>query len=283
MGSTALQIDGARGSPIYSSYSLETKRILMPRLIAIILGSFSAYYLWTLWPAPIPTISTWIIVTTLVDAPYNASNHRKFKQLYSERAKNAELLSRELRDIRVQFDKLNQFSRGLEDELTRRDAIGAPEARKLLDEQRRALAIQESAMKETMKAIDKQNQMMIRNQELLDGIRQSQRFETEKWNQMKEMIEVLMDGHARRNENTRAQAMEDARRVNQEVIENNRSVQGMLSDLLSDIARLPRHQTISVADSVMVSDSNKKGTITLPDLPQNIADSWVRALEEDMR
>ena len=125
--------------------------------------------------------------------------------------------------------------------------------------------------------------MMIRNQELLDGIRQSQRFETEKWNQMKEMIEVLMDGHARRNENTRAQAMEDARRVNQEVIENNRSVQGMLSDLLSDIARLPRHQTISVADSVMVSDSNKKGTITLPDLPKNIADSWVRALEEDMQ
>ena len=169
----------------------------------------------------------------------------------------------------------------MEDELTRRDAIGAPEARKLLDEQRRALAIQESAMKETMKAIDKQNQMMIRNQEILDGIRQSQRFETEKWNQMKEMIEVLMDGHARRNENTRAQAMEDARRVNQEVIENNRSVQGMLSDLLSDIARLPRHQTISVADSVMVSDS--KGTITLPDLPTNIADSWVRALEEDMQ
>ena len=49
-------------------------------------------------------------------------------------------------------------------------------------------------MKETMSAIDKQNQMMIRNQELLDGIRQSQRFETEKWNQMKEMIEVFL-GH----------------------------------------------------------------------------------------
>ena len=43
---------------------------------------------------------------------------------------------------------------------------------------------------------------------------------------------------------------------------------------------------LSVRDflsSVMVSDSNKKGTITLPDLPKNIADSWVRALEEDMQ
>ena len=282
MDSTALQINGPRGFPIYSSYSLETKRILMPRLIAIILGSLSAYYVWILWPAPIPTISTWIIVMILIDAPYNASNHRKFKQLYSERSKNVDFLSRELKEIQIQYDKLNQFSIGLEDELTRRDAIGAPEARKLLDEQRRALAIQESAMKETMSAIDKQNQMMIRNQELLDGIRQSQRFETEKWNQMKEMIEVLMNGQNQRNENTRARVIEESRRVNQEVIENNRSVQGMLSDLLSDIARLPRHQTISVADSVMVSDSDKRGTITLPDLPKNIADTWLRALEEDM-
>ena len=255
----------------------------MPRLIAITLGFFSAYYVWTLWPAPIPTISTWIIVMTLVDAPYNASNHRKFKQLCLERAKNVEELSRQLRDIRIHFEKLNQFSTSLEEELARRDAIGAPEARKLLDEQRRALAIQEGAMKETMRAIDKQNQMMIKNQELLDGIRQSQNYETERWNQMMTMIEVLMDGQARRSENTRAQAMEDARRVNQEVIENNRSVQGMLSNLLSDIARLPRHQTISVADSVMVSDTNKEDSITLPDLPRNIADSWVRALEEDMQ
>lgn len=255
----------------------------MPRLIAVILGSASAYYLWTLWPALIPTISTWIIVMTLIDAPHNASNHRKFKRLYSERTRNVEHLSQELKDIQVKFDKLNQFSIALEDELARRDAIGAPEARKLLDEQRRALAIQESAMKETMNAIDKQNLMMIRNQELLDGIRQSQSFETEKWNQMKEMIEVLMNGQNQRNENTRARVIEDARRVNQEVIENNRSVQGMLSDLLSDIARLPRHQTISVADSVMVSDSNKKGTIALPDLPTDIADTWLRALEEDMQ
>ena len=99
---------------------------------------------------------------------------------------------------------------------------------------------------------------------------------------MKEMIEVLMNGQNQRNENTRARVIEESRRVNQEVIENNRSVQGMLSDLLSDIARLPRHQTISVADSVMVSDSDKRGTITLPDLPKNIADTWLRALEEDM-
>jgi len=255
----------------------------MPRSIAIILGLSAAYYLWSLWPAPIPTLTTGIIVMILVDAPYNASNHKRYKNLCLERTKNVRQLSHELRDARKHLDQLNQFSIGLEDELARRDAIGAPEARKLLDEQRRALAIQEGAMKETMKAIDKQNQMMVKNQELLDGIRQSQGFETERWNQMMAMIEVLMNGQARRSENTRAQAMEDARRVNQEVIENNRSVQGMLSNLLSDIARLPRHQTISVADSVLVSDSKNKDSITLPNLPKNIADSWVRALEEDMQ
>ena len=56
----------------------------------------------------------------------------------------------------------------------------------------------------------------------------------------------------------------------------------MLRDLLTDLAKLPRHQTISVADSVLVSNS-KKESIALPDLPMNVSDSWVRALEEDMQ
>ncbi len=248
----------------------------MPRLIAMILGFFSAYYIWTLWPAPIPVISTWIIVMTLVDAPYNASNHRRFKKLSIDQSKNLSKLSKELRDIRHRFEHLDHFAKGMENELERRDAIGAPEARKLLDEQRRALAIQAGAMKETMIALDNQNQM-------LDGIREAQNYENERWNQIMGMIDLLMEGQARRTENTRARVMEDVQRVNREAMENNRSVQGMLTDLLSDLARLPRHQTISVADSVMVSDSNKDGLITLPSLPRNVADTWVRALEEDMQ
>jgi hypothetical protein len=255
----------------------------MPRSIAIVTGFFSAYYLWRLWPAPAPTIITGLILMILVDAPYNASNHKRYKKLSIERSNNIEKLSDELRKIRIQFSKLNEFATDMEDELQRRDAIGAPEARKLLDEQRRALAIQSGAIKETMNALDKQNEMMIQNKELLDGIKQAQGYENERWNQMMSMIDLLMDNQARRTENTRARVMEDARKVNQEVMENSRSVQGMLSDLLSDIARLPRQQTISVADSVMISDTEGEKSIQLPNLPINIADSWVRALEEDMK
>jgi len=212
----------------------------------------------------------------LVDAPYNASNHRRYKKLSIDQSKNLSKLSNELRDIRKRFNHLDHFAKGMENELERRDAIGAPEARKLLDEQRRALAIQAGAMKETMIALDNQNQM-------LDGIRESQNYENERWNQMMGVVDLLLDGQARRTENTQARAMADVQRVNREAMENNRSVQGMLTDLLSDLARLPRHQTISVADSVMVSDSNKDGLITLPNLPKNVADTWVRALEEDMQ
>ena len=248
----------------------------MPRTIAIILGLASSYYLWFLWPAPIPTITTGIIVMILVDAPYNASNHQRYKKLSMDQSKNLKNLTNELRDIRNRFNHLDHFAKGMENELERRDAIGAPEARKLLDEQRRALAIQAGAMKETMVALDNQNQM-------LDGIREAQNYENERWNQIMGMIDLLMEGQARRTENTRARAMEDAQRVNREAMENNRTVQGMLTDLLSDLARLPRHQTISVADSVMISESNKDGLITLPSLPRNVDDAWVRALEEDMQ
>ena len=247
----------------------------MPRTIAIIAGFASAYYLWLHWPAPLPTITTGIIMMILVDAPYNASNHRRYKMLSMSQSRTLGRLTNELRDVRNRFDQLDHFAKGMEDELERRDAIGAPEARKLLDEQRRALAIQAGAIKETMTAIDKQSQM-------LDGIRQSQNYENERWNQIMGMIDLLLDGQARRTENSRERVMEDVRRVNQEAMENNRSVQGMLSDLLTDLAKLPRHQTISVADSVLVSNS-KKESIALPDLPRNITDSWVRALEEDMQ
>ncbi|MBI31107.1 MAG: hypothetical protein CMB72_00650 [Euryarchaeota archaeon] len=247
----------------------------MPRTIAIIAGFASAYYLWLHWPAPLPTIITGIIMMILVDAPYNASNHRRYKMLSMSQSRTLGRLTNELRDVRNRFDQLDHFAKGMEDELERRDAIGAPEARKLLDEQRRALAIQAGAIKETMTAIDKQSQM-------LGGIRQSQNYENERWNQIMGMIDLLLDGQARRTENSRERVMEDVRRVNQEAMENNRSVQGMLSDLLTDLAKLPRHQTISVADSVLVSNSNKE-SITLPDLPRNITDSWVRALEEDMQ
>ena len=211
----------------------------------------------------------------LVDAPYNASNHRRYKMLSMSQSRTLGRLTNELRDVRNRFDQLDHFAKGMEEELERRDAIGAPEARKLLDEQRRTLAIQAGAIKETMTAIDKQSQM-------LNGIRQSQSYENERWNQIMEMIDYLLDGQARRTEDSRERVMEDVRRVNREAMENNRSVQGMLSDLLTDLAKLPRHQTISVADSVLVSDS-KKESIALPDLPMNVTDSWVRALEEDMQ
>ena len=247
----------------------------MPRTIAIIAGFASSYYLWLHWPAPIPTITTGIIVMILVDAPYNASNHRRYKMLSMSQSRTLGRLTNELRDVRNRFDQLDHFAKGMEDELERRDAIGAPEARKLLDEQRRTLAIQAGAIKETMTAIDKQSQM-------LDGIRQSQNYENERWNQIMGMIDLLLDGQARRTEDSRERVMEDVRRVNREAMENNRSVQEMLRDLLTDLAKLPRHQTISVADSVLVSNS-KKESIALPDLPMNVSDSWVRALEEDMQ
>lgn len=247
----------------------------MPRTIAIITGFVSSYYLWLHWPAPIPTITTGIIMMILVDAPYNASNHRRYKMLSMSQSRTLGRLTNELRDVRNRFDQLDHFAKGMEEELERRDAIGAPEARKLLDEQRRTLAIQAGAIKETMTAIDKQSQM-------LNGIRQSQSYENERWNQIMEMIDYLLDGQARRTEDSRERVMEDVRRVNREAMENNRSVQGMLSDLLTDLAKLPRHQTISVADSVLVSDS-KKESIALPDLPMKVTDSWVRALEEDMQ
>ena len=55
----------------------------------------------------------------LVDAPYNASNHRRYKMLSMSQSRTLGRLTNELRDVRNRFDQLDHFAKGMEDELER--------------------------------------------------------------------------------------------------------------------------------------------------------------------
>ena len=95
-------------------------------------------------------------------------------------------------------------------------------------------------------------------------------------------IERLLDGQARRTETVHARVMADARRSNDEVSRNNRTIQDLLSEIVTEMARIPREQTIQLNDSVMMSEERGAIGIRLPELPTQNIDSWVRALEEDL-
>ena len=95
-------------------------------------------------------------------------------------------------------------------------------------------------------------------------------------------IERLLDGQARRTETVHARVMADTRRSNNEVTRNNRTIQDFLSEIVTEMARIPREQTIQLNDSVLMSEATESIGIRLPALPRQNNDSWVRALEEDL-
>ena len=94
-------------------------------------------------------------------------------------------------------------------------------------------------------------------------------------------IERLLDGQARRTETVHARVMADARRSNDEVSRNNRTIQDLLSEIVTEMARIPREQTIQLNDSVMMSEE-RGAPVFFTELPTQNVDSWVRALEEDL-
>ena len=62
-------------------------------------------------------------------------------------------------------------------ELERRDSVGAPEARNLIESQRETLQAQARAMEEAQRLIDAQKQMLAQFEERTDDV-------NERWNEM---------------------------------------------------------------------------------------------------
>ena len=89
-------------------------------------------------------------------------------------SKDLERLNRQLRSRRSAYNDLEHTAQTMQAELERRDAVGAPEARRLLDEQRRAMALQSEALREAKRMLSQQHRVMQQNQSLLDRISTTQ-------------------------------------------------------------------------------------------------------------
>ena len=255
----------------------------MPRVRALLIGIVGAGLLLQEYPRGYYAAVTFgIVLMVLVDAPHHASRHRHFRKMSGMQSKDLERLNRQLRTNRRAYNDLEHTAQTMQGELERRDAVGAPEARRLLDEQRRAMALQSEALREAKRMLSQQHRVMQQNQSLLDRISATQDNGVERWEQMMTSIERLLDGQARRTETVHARVMADARRSNNEVTRNNRTIQDFLSEIVTEMARIPREQTIQLNDSVLMSEATESIGIRLPALPRQNNDSWVRALEEDL-
>ncbi|CAI8211695.1 MAG: Uncharacterised protein [Methanobacteriota archaeon] len=255
----------------------------MPRTRALLIGIAGAGLLIQEYPrGHYAAVTFGLVLMILVDAPHHASRHRHFRKMSTMQSKDMERLNRQLRTNRRAYIDLEHSAQSMQTELERRDAVGAPEARRLLDEQRRAMSLQSEALREAKRMLSQQHRVMQQNQSLLDRISTTQDNGVERWEQMMTSIERLLDGQARRTETAHARVMADTRRSNDEVTRNNRTIQDFLSEIVTQMARIPREQTIQLNDSVLMSEAKESIGIRLPELPAQNIDSWVRALEEDL-
>ncbi len=255
----------------------------MPRTRALLIGIAGAGLLIQEYPrGHYAAVTFGLVLMILVDAPHHASRHRHFRKMSTMQSKDMERLNRQLRTNRRSYIDLEHSAQSMQTELERRDAVGAPEARRLLDEQRRAMSLQSEALREAKRMLSQQHRVMQQNQSLLDRISTTQDNGVERWEQMMTSIERLLDGQARRTETAHARVMADTRRSNDEVTRNNRTIQDFLSEIVTQMARIPREQTIQLNDSVLMSEAKESIGIRLPELPTQNIDSWVRALEEDL-
>ena len=94
-------------------------------------------------------------------------------------------------------------------------------------------------------------------------------------------IERLLDGQARRTEAVHARVMADARRSNDEVSRNNRTIRDVLSEIVTEMARIPREQIIQLNDSVMMSRGEEQSVFACLNYLHRMLSAF-RALEEDL-
>ena len=182
-------------------------------------------------------------------------------------------------------------------ELERRDSVGAPEARNLIESQRETLQAQARAMEEAQRLIDAQKQMLAQFEERTDDVNQ-------RWNEMIYTMQKVLGTQSNEAHQAQRKLADESGRLTEAFAEQSREMQRTMTDLLHRLALEPRTSNVSVQDSVLVSGPNEdisqaikipviserpsRKTPAIPDLKlkarpinSNNEDNWIEAFNAD--
>lgn len=231
-----------------------------------------------------------VISSLLYDVPHNSRQRRSLSRLASEQAIRISYGEQQLATLVQQSDQLQLMVHDRDKhlqtalaELERRDSVGAPEARKLIDSQRKALRAQKKSMEEA--------QQLIRSQQrLLNKLENQTNSGHDRWEETLAAMERML-AHQAKHVNTTEQQLLD------EVTQGNRELQRTLTDLLHELAMKPRTSHVNVQDSVVMKNGdgetlNIRGRHppTIPTVeavpigqPQRTTEvEWLKSLPDDL-
>ena len=127
-------------------------------------------------------------------------------------------------------------------ELERRDSVGAPEARKLIESQRETLRAQARAMEEALRLIEAQKQMLVQFDERTEDVNQ-------RWNEMIHSMQQVLGSQSNEAHQAQRKLADESGRLTEAFAEQSREMQRTMSDLLHRLALEPRTSNVSVQDS----------------------------------
>jgi len=224
----------------------------MPRLRALIGGALLGAWMFNIIGIQIEfAIAGGIITCILYDAPHNSNEKKKFQKLASEQAIRISYGEQQLSAYASQCEQLQLMLHNRDHqlhtaitELERRDSVGAPEARKLIESQRRTLKVQKKSMRDAKELIKSQ-------QEMLKKLENQTNQGYNRWEETLSSLERILASQATRSQTTEQHLLE-------EITNGNRELQRTVTDLLQQLAMEPRTSHVNVQDSIVMKTKNEK-------------------------
>ncbi|MEE2812002.1 MAG: hypothetical protein VX627_03120 [Candidatus Thermoplasmatota archaeon] len=273
----------------------------MSRLFSIVTGAAIGVWLFLQMAQPIISIGAAMITILLLEIPKSSAEKRQLRLI-------ADSQTLRLQDAVAQIGRLDQHIQRQSQELgsaiseiERRDSVGAPEARKLIESQRATLQAQAKAMDEAKNLIQAQEKMLQQLEQRSEDARV-------RWEDMGETMERVLNIQAQQAEIAQQRLADESGRLTEAFAENSREMQRTMTDLLHRLALEPRTSNVSVQDSVLMGGNTRASTEETvrvvvgphvkrpsrrtPDVPKvqlkarplsdKSNDKWVNAFNEDL-
>ena len=240
--------DGSPGPPTLPTKGTPSQRILvgMSRLVSVLAGLAAGIWLTIILGEPTLGAIVGTYVLLLFELPRNGAEKRRLRHVINGqylrlKDSNAQI-GRMNHHLQVQSNELN----AVRTELERRDSVGAPEARKLIESQRETLQAQARAMEEAQRLIESQERMLDQFEERTQEI-------NNRWDEMVLTMQHVLGSQSNEAHQAQRKLADESGRLTEAFAEQSREMQRTMSDLLHQLALEPRTSNVSVQDSVLVN------------------------------
>lgn len=272
----------------------------MSRLFSAVASLAVGFWLSAIVGEPVIGVSAGVLTLLLFELPRSGAEKRRLRMI-------ADAQTARLSDANAQISRLDHHIRLQSNELAvamgeleRRDSVGAPEARKLIDSQRATLKAQARAMKEAQRLISAQERMLAALEERTEDAHT-------RWEDMVQTMERVVSIQAQQAETAQKRLADESGRLSDAFAEQSRQMQQTMGQLLHRLALEPRTSNVSVQDSVVMGNAQQapeqvarvvvgprmsRRTRSPPEVPEVVLSAraisdpdkerWVEAFNEDL-